>query len=113
MPRHPAAARHYNPVVRALPLLPLVLSFVVLAAACVSRSPTDESNALRALLADDWQYWMTQYPELATAIGFPGQNGRWTDYSQPAIDARAQHLRQSRDRLAAIKIGRASCRERV
>ncbi|HEV8318651.1 MAG TPA: DUF885 domain-containing protein [Vicinamibacterales bacterium] len=102
MPRNPAAARHYNPVVRALPLLPLFLSFVVLAAACASRSSTGEGNALRTLLADDWQYWMTQYPELATAIGYPGQNGRWTDYSQPAIDARAQHLRQSRDRLAAI-----------
>ena len=23
---------------------------------------------------------MTQYPEIATAFGYPGQNARWTDY---------------------------------
>jgi uncharacterized protein (DUF885 family) len=95
-------ARDYNPVVRALPLLLLFLSFVVLAAACAPGPSTDEGDALRAHLADDWQYWMTQYPELATAIGYPGQNGRWTDYSQPAIDARARHVKQSRDRLVTI-----------
>ena len=87
---------------RALPILLLLLSFVVLAAACASGPSTDEGDALRAHLADDWQYWMTQYPEVATSIGYPGQNGRWTDYSQPAIDARARHLKQSRNRLAAI-----------
>jgi uncharacterized protein (DUF885 family) len=71
-------------------------------AACASERSAGERDTLRGLLADDWQYWMTQYPELATAVGYPGQNGRWTDYSQPAIDARATHLQRSRDRLAAI-----------
>ena len=28
--------------------------------------------------------WMAQYPETATAVGYPGQNARWTDYSQPS-----------------------------
>src|SRR5688572_25137445 len=46
---------------------------------------------------------MTQYPELATALGYQGQNGRWTDYSQPAIAARAAHLRKMLESLTAIE----------
>ena len=45
---------------------------------------------------------MAQYPETATAFGFPGQNARWTDYSDNAIAARNEHLRQSVSRLKAI-----------
>jgi uncharacterized protein (DUF885 family) len=57
---------------------------------------------LRAQLDEDWKYWMTQYPETATSIGYPGQNARWTDYSSSAIDARAAYLKKSVDRLAAV-----------
>ena len=45
---------------------------------------------------------MTQYPESATIVGYPGQNARWTDYSPPAIDARAAYLKRSLERVAAI-----------
>jgi uncharacterized protein (DUF885 family) len=74
----------------------------LLAFGCAVQSPNTGSRAgaaLRAQLEDDWKYWMTQYPELATAYGYPGQNMRWTDYSQPAVDARADYLRRSLDRL--------------
>ena len=57
---------------------------------------------LRAQLDDDWKYWMTQYPELATSIGYPGQNGRWTDYTQASIDGREDYLKHSQQRLATI-----------
>src|SRR5262249_9583636 len=54
---------------------------------CAGQSPNKSSNdALRSQLDEDWKYWMAQYPELATEIGYPGQNMRWTDYSQSAID---------------------------
>ena len=59
-------------------------------------------NTLETQLEEDWKYWMTQYPELATAYGYPGQNMRWTDYSPAAIDARADYLRESFDRLQSI-----------
>ena len=59
-------------------------------------------SPLRALLDAEWRYWLTQYPELATQVGFPGQDDRWTDYSPPAIEAREAHLRESAQRLAAI-----------
>jgi uncharacterized protein (DUF885 family) len=48
---------------------------------------------------------MEQYPEAATLIGYPGQNARWTDYSQPAIDARSDYLRKSLERFSAIDRG--------
>ncbi|MEZ5317181.1 MAG: DUF885 domain-containing protein [Vicinamibacterales bacterium] len=70
-------------------------------AACVARAPTDTGGRFKRELADDWQYWMDQYPELATQFGEPGRNGRWTDYSPEAIAAREAYLRASADRLAS------------
>jgi uncharacterized protein (DUF885 family) len=53
------------------------------------------------LLDDDWKYWMTEYPEFATSVGYPGQNARWTDYSPAAAQKREAYLRQSVQRLAS------------
>src|SRR5207244_934129 len=61
----------------------------------------------------NWKYWMTQYPELATAYGYPGQNMRWTDYSQPAIDARAEYLRKSFDRLKTVDRSKLSTSDQI
>ena len=63
---------------------------------------TESSDPMHAQFADDWKYWMQQYPEVATALGYPGQNMRWTDYSQSAIQARAAYLRNSLNRLNGI-----------
>ncbi len=57
---------------------------------------------MRAQFDEDWKYWMTQYPETATFLGYPGQNARWTDYSPPAIEARNGYLRTSLERFASI-----------
>ena len=57
---------------------------------------------LRAFLADDWKYWMVEYPEMATSVGYPGQNDRWTDYSPAAIERRNRHLDESLKALRAI-----------
>ena len=73
-----------------------------LMASCVAHAPGESHGPLRAFLDEDWKYWMARYPEAATAFGFPGQNARWTDYSDGAIASRAEHLRQSVDRLKAI-----------
>jgi uncharacterized protein (DUF885 family) len=79
-----------------------VLPFVCVSVACAVAAPERRPDRLRTQLDDDWKYWMTQYPEVATQFGYPGQNARWTDYSQPAIDARAQYLKESASRLMAI-----------
>jgi len=57
---------------------------------------------LRSFLADDWKYWMIEYPEMATSVGFPGQNDRWTDHSPAANERRAHHLDESLKTLRAI-----------
>ena len=79
-----------------------LLSLVCVSIACAVQAPGRASDGLRAQFDDDWKYWMTEYPELATAIGYRGQDARWTDYSQTAIDARAAYLKQSAGRLAAV-----------
>jgi uncharacterized protein (DUF885 family) len=63
---------------------------------------TSATRRLRAFLAADWKYWVEQYPENSTVYGYPGENGRWTDYSPAAIASRNQHLRQSMAELEAI-----------
>ncbi len=59
-------------------------------------------DLMRAQFDEDWKYWMTQYPETATLLGFPGQNARWTDYSPQAIEARSAYLRKSLERFSSI-----------
>ena len=78
-----------------------------------------DSARLGELLRVNWEYLMTEYPEYATYVGYPGQNARWTDNSLQAIERRKRELEEPlavvkairRDRLS--QIGRASCRERV
>lgn len=83
-------------VLAVLTVLPL------LSAACVAQAPTNRSDNFRSLVDEDWKYWMTQYPEAATLIGYPGQDARWTDYRREAIDARNAYLRKSVERVRAI-----------
>jgi len=76
----------------------LLLMPVGLAAQSVSQA--DAKKNLRAFLDGDWKRWMEEYPELATGVGYPGQNRKWSDGSPAGIAAREQHLRES---LAAFK----------
>src|SRR5215813_4707575 len=61
-----------------------------------------QSAEFHKQLDEDWNYWMSEHPELATAYGYPGQNMRWTDYSRKAIDARENYLKNSLRRLQVI-----------
>ena len=74
---------------------------------------TSMSNQFRTLIDEDWTYWMSQYPETATALGYPGFNARWTDYSRGAIDARAVHLRETLARLTALDRAQLSPADQV
>lgn len=79
------------------------LTLVGALAATVSTAQTRLSgDRFRALLDEDWKYWMAQYPEAATAFGYQGHNSRWTDYSSAAIAARAGRLRDILSRLDAL-----------
>jgi uncharacterized protein (DUF885 family) len=73
-----------------------------LAFACARDDSAATRAAFRAQLDEEWKYWMEQYPEVATLLGYPGQNARWTDNSRSAIDARAAYLKKSLERLRAV-----------
>ena len=84
----------------------LILFLVSLAslavAACVAEAPSDRAPDFRAFLDEEWKYWMSQYPEVATSVGYPGHDTRWTDYSPAAIQSRKDALQRSIDRLRSF-----------
>ena len=67
-----------------------------------SREP-DQALRLRQLLALHWDYSMHEFPETATAVGYPGQNHRWTDLSLEAIARRKRELQQPLKALQLIR----------
>jgi uncharacterized protein (DUF885 family) len=60
------------------------------------------AKEFRAYLDADWKRWMELYPELATGVGYPGQNRRWADDSPQGIEARKDHLAASLRKLRSI-----------
>jgi uncharacterized protein (DUF885 family) len=80
----------------------LTLPMMVLAQGSAHEATADNAagKKFRAFLDEDWKKWMTEYPELATGVGYPGQNRRWNDYSAKGIEARQKHLREA---LAEMK----------
>ena len=65
-------------------------------------SRSEESRRLRDFFAAEWTYWMQEHPEMATAVGYPGQNARWTDYSPAGVARRSQRLRDALRGLEAM-----------
>ncbi len=99
-------------------LLALVLIVLPNAAAGQQSGSSDSSASgevqrLRKFFADDWNYWMVEYPEFATSVGYPGQNARWTDYSTAAVERRNQHLRESVKALETIDRGKLPAAEQL
>ncbi|HEX2897985.1 MAG TPA: DUF885 family protein, partial [candidate division Zixibacteria bacterium] len=47
-----------------------------------------DSARLHQLFDVYWKHTMYEYPEWATYVGYPGQNGRWTDVSLKAMERR-------------------------
>ena len=84
----------------------LSIAFLTLAASALAQTASSPAGRFRALLDDDWKFWMSRYPESATAFGYPGHDARWTDYSPGAIEARNDHLRRTMPRLDGIERGR-------
>ena len=87
-------------------------AWCLLSVATMAQNPS-AGDRFRALLDDDWKYWMSEYPEVATAIGYPGGDARWTDYSPAAIESRARYVRDTVARLQAIDRGALAAGDRV
>src|SRR5690242_4910277 len=93
--------RRLSPMQRML--LSLVTAVTALshaASLAAAQQPAGDSARLHQLFATNWRYRMTSFPEFATAVGYPGQNARWTDNSLQAIERRNHELQ---DPLAAIR----------
>src|ERR1700753_2064911 len=63
----------------------------------------DEARRFRAYLDADWKRWMEEYPEVATGVGYPGQDARWTDDSPIGIQRKDKHLAESIAQLKEIR----------
>jgi uncharacterized protein (DUF885 family) len=74
-----------------------------------------ESDAarLRRLFDETWDYTMREYPEYATWFGYPGQNARWTDLSEDAIERRRHELANPDRVLRSIDRAALSAAERL
>jgi uncharacterized protein (DUF885 family) len=81
----------------------LSMALATLAASAVAQTGSAPAERFRALLDDDWKFWMGQYPEAATAVGYPGQDARWTDYSAGAVASRNDYLKRTVQRLDSIE----------
>jgi len=68
----------------------------------VTPAQSEAARKFRAYLDADWKRWMEEYPEIATLVGYPGQNGRWVDYSSAGIERRKKHLSESIAGLKAV-----------
>jgi uncharacterized protein (DUF885 family) len=94
-----------------------VLVFPLAALAQGARGNEDVQNEatkkFQAFLAQDWKRWMQDYPEMATGVGYPGQNRKWTDNSPAGIAAREKHLQQSLDALKKIERAALPASERL
>ena len=58
------------------------------------------TQKFRGYLDADWKRWLQEYPEMATYVGVPGFDNRWTDDSPAGIERRKKHLAES---LATLK----------
>jgi uncharacterized protein (DUF885 family) len=67
-----------------------------------SRGREPEVVRLHRLFDAAWRYSLEEYPELATYVGEPGHNHRWTDLSPAAIERRKAELEIPARVLATI-----------
>lgn len=69
-------------------------------------SSGSSSQKLKRFLDVQWAYFMTEFPEWATYVGYPGQDSRWTDQSLAALSRRRKDIRCQREAL--LRVGRTS-----
>jgi len=79
-----------------------VSAFMLLLPVTILAQAGSDSVRLHQLFAQRWEYTMREFPEFATSVGYPGQNGRWTDNSLEAIARRKRELNDPLNVLRTI-----------
>jgi uncharacterized protein (DUF885 family) len=87
-------------VTRAALLVALVLAATPLAA---QRPASGPARALHALLAEDWEWRMREWPQWATAVGDHRYDDRLDDRSAAAVARRQAHAREMLRRARALR----------
>ncbi len=82
-------------------------------AVIASKGKASETERLHALFKADWAYTMTEYPEYATYVGYPGGDTRWTDLAPAAIARRKQLASRGLPVLATIDRTQLNAVDRV
>jgi uncharacterized protein (DUF885 family) len=91
----------------------LLLVAAASAAMASDAGRTDEDRRLRSYFDKEWQWRLEQYPELATQLGDNRYNGRLTDLTAAAIEARNQHEKDALHALEAFSKDRLSTESRL
>ena len=91
----------------------VLLVMPLLTSAQTGSSPSEATQKFRAYLDEDWKRWMQEYPEAATAVGFPGQNRSWSDDSREGVESRIRHLHESLAKLKSISRGALPANEQL
>jgi uncharacterized protein (DUF885 family) len=89
---------------------------LALAQAGAGRANSTQAEAakkFRRYLEEDWKKWMDDFPEMASASGFPGHGRDWTDDSPEGIEKRKKHLHESVTALTAISRDELPASERM
>ena len=81
---------------------PVLLCALLPACATTTSTQNAASDHFRTLLTSHWDYVMTSHPEMATSVGYPGFDDRWTDMSLAAIERRMADTREYLARLETI-----------
>ncbi|HEY9420970.1 MAG TPA: DUF885 family protein, partial [Thermoanaerobaculia bacterium] len=84
-----------------------VFSILLLASTAVWAAPAKDDlqarrDALTALLAEQWEYGLSQGPEFASILGDKRWNDQISDFSQAAIDADLVKTKEFLKRFEAI-----------
>jgi uncharacterized protein (DUF885 family) len=96
-----------------LAVLSLLLLLPAARAAGLPVAPASESERLRRFFDLAWENKLSQTPEFATYIGFPGHNDRWSDFSPAGIERRHALAREQLRELLSIDRGRLTAAEQV
>jgi uncharacterized protein (DUF885 family) len=83
------------------------------AAIAAAKGRETDARRLGRLLDLRWRQQMADAPELATYVGYPGQNGRWTDQSLAAIQRRKAALTEPLRALQTINRARLGPADRL
>jgi uncharacterized protein (DUF885 family) len=78
-----------------------------------TRGQGSESERLQKLFDLAWEYTLHSSPELATYIGYPGLNGRWSDSSFESIEFGRATTRKIREAILSIDRSRLTPAEQV